>query len=110
VQGDLYHGRVPAGAVYIGRQAPGLKRSPYANPHAIGPKGCRFCRGRIHDRAEAVWLYRLYLNRHPELVEQARQEIGDADVACWCREGDPCHGDPLLKAIHTTPEHPEPTP
>jgi hypothetical protein len=46
VQGDLFHGLVPDGAVYVGRAAPGLKRSRYANPFraaACGrkePSGC----------------------------------------------------------------------
>ena len=31
VAGDLWHGRVPDGAVYVGRAAPGLKRSRWAN-------------------------------------------------------------------------------
>jgi hypothetical protein len=35
VEGDLFHGRVPGGAVYVGRPAPGLPGSPYANPFAV---------------------------------------------------------------------------
>lgn len=108
VLGDLYHGRVPDGAVYIGRQAPGLPRSPYANPHTVGAKGCRACGGRVHTRDEAVALYAGGLT--PELVERARREIGDADVACWCRVGDACHGDPLLVAMRgeAPQERPDP--
>ncbi len=96
VQGDLYHGVVPDGAVYIGRQAPGLPRSPYANPHSIG-KPCRACDGRVHTRDEAVQLYGEEIP--PELVERARQEIGDRPMACWCHETEACHGDALRKAI-----------
>jgi len=33
VAGDLFHGRVPDGAVYVGRAARGLTVSPYANRH-----------------------------------------------------------------------------
>ena len=32
VLGDLYHGLIPEGAVYVGRAAPGLPASRYANP------------------------------------------------------------------------------
>jgi len=36
VLGDYFHGRVPAGAVYVGRAAPGLPASRYANPFKTG--------------------------------------------------------------------------
>ncbi|MEV0236804.1 DUF4326 domain-containing protein [Nonomuraea sp. NPDC050786] len=98
VTGDLFHGQVPAGAVYIGRAAPGLPASPYANLHSTSPKGCRVCYGRVHTLAEAIGLYRAELNSNPELVKRAVAEIGDRDVACWCPDG-PCHGDVLLAAM-----------
>jgi hypothetical protein len=53
VTGDLFHGQVPAGAVYVGRAAPGLRRSPYANPFKVGRDAV--------DAAEAVRLYREWL-------------------------------------------------
>ncbi|WFE40922.1 hypothetical protein [Micromonospora sp. WMMD998] len=51
VLGDLHHGRIPAGAVYIGRAAPGLRANPYANPHRAG-----ICRSE-QDQADAVTAY-----------------------------------------------------
>src|SRR4029450_12834702 len=39
VTGDLFHGQVPDGAVYVGRAAPGLPRSPYANPFTVKTDG-----------------------------------------------------------------------
>lgn len=41
VIGDLFHGKVPAGAIYIGRAQPGLKQSPYANPWCVRPADWR---------------------------------------------------------------------
>jgi hypothetical protein len=35
VTGDLFHGQVPDGAVYVSRQAPHRKRSPYASPYPV---------------------------------------------------------------------------
>jgi hypothetical protein len=35
ITGDLFHGQVPDGAVYVSRQAPHLKRSPYASPYPV---------------------------------------------------------------------------
>jgi Domain of unknown function (DUF4326) len=90
VEGDLFHGRVPDGAVYVGRQAPGLKRSRFANPFAI--------KGR--DRAEALRLYREHLATHPELAAAARSELAGRDVACWCKPSDPCHADVLLDLVN----------
>ena len=107
VVGDLFHGRVPEGAVYVGRAAPGLKASPYANPHSIGgTNGCRMCSGRIHDLDEALWLYEQHLDIHPDLVAQARAELAGRDLACWCAVPAPggtdlCHGAILLTRMRT---------
>jgi Domain of unknown function (DUF4326) len=95
VAGDLFHGRVPAGAVYIGRGSPGLPRSVYANPYPV----------KAHGLAESLRLYTEHLDRHPHLVARARVELGDSDVACWCKlpaagEPDLCHGAVLLEVIH----------
>lgn len=95
VLGDLYHGRIPEGAVYVGRAAPGLPASPYANPHKVG-KSCRLCDVE-HDRAGAVEAYRRDLAEHPELVAAARRDLTGRDLACWCQEFVPCHGDVLVE-------------
>jgi Domain of unknown function (DUF4326) len=36
IQGDLFHPVIPGGAIYVGRQCPGLKRSDFANPFKAG--------------------------------------------------------------------------
>jgi len=94
VSGDLFHGVVPEGAVYVGRGAPGLPASRYANPHRIG--SCRRC-GTVHDRAGAVAAYEAELAGQPELLEQARRELRGRDLACWCRLDHACHADVLLR-------------
>ena len=95
VLGDLYHGLIPEGAVYVGRAAPGLPASRYANPHRVG--SCRRC-GREHDQADAVAAYADYLDRQPDLVVAARGDLAEVDVACWCRENVLlCHGEVLLR-------------
>jgi hypothetical protein len=96
VAGDLFHGRVPAGAVYVGRGAPGLPASPYRNRHRAGP--CRPC-GVEHDRAGAVAAYARDLAARPALVAAARAERAGADLACWCRPGELCHADVLLSVV-----------
>jgi Domain of unknown function (DUF4326) len=93
VQGDLFHGQVPAGAVYVGRAAPGLRRSRWANPHPVRGT-CRAC-GSEHDQAGAVHAYAADLAARPDLAAAAVDELGGRDLACWCRTG-PCHADVLL--------------
>ena len=88
VIGDLFHGRVPEGAVYIGRGAPGLPASRYANAHRVGGV-CRRC-GVQHDQGAAVAAYALDLAADPHLVDAARCELAGRDLACWCRLT--CHG------------------
>ncbi len=97
VEGDLYHPRVPPGAVYVGRAAPGLPASPFANPHRVG-KPCRVasCGGAVHGREEAIESFRRDLRDDPDLVERARREVVGRDVACWCRPDEQCHGDVVL--------------
>jgi hypothetical protein len=51
VAGDLFHGRVPDGVLYVGRAAPGLRRSPYANPFPV----------KVHGLNESLRLYREWL-------------------------------------------------
>lgn len=98
VQGDYFHGRVPEGAVYIGRKAPGLPESPYANPWTVR-----------HAGEQALPLYERHLESHPELVERARRELAGKDLSCWCKlpaDGEPdlCHGAILLRAIEARRE------
>jgi hypothetical protein len=91
VTGDLFHGRVPEGAVYVGRSAPGLRASPYANPYPV----------RVHGLAEASRLYLEYLASRPDLLAAAGRELAGKDLACWCPlpaagEPDLCHAAALL--------------
>lgn len=96
VVGDLFHGGVPAGAVYAGRSAPGLVGSVFANRHTLG--WCRVC-GVEHDRAGALAAYGHDLAAQPELVALAAAELSGVDVACWCRLDQPCHVDVLLFTV-----------
>lgn len=102
VTGSLYRPTAPAGAVYVGRQAPGLARSPWANPPPIG-KPCRACRGAVHGLFEALLAYALHLYERPDLVARARAELAGRDLACWCPPDRPCHADILLTLIGGTP-------
>ena len=88
VEGDLFHGRVPEGAIYVGRPAPGLKGSRWANPYPVKQYGLeeslRRCRADFS---------------HPELVKDMREELAGRDLACWCSLDQACHADILLELI-----------
>ena len=89
VTGDLYHGHVPDGAVYVGRAAPGLRRSPYANPYPV----------KMYGLAESLRLYRI----HAEGFAAAalRRDLAGRDLACWCNLDQPCHADVLLEVANS---------
>lgn len=37
-------------------------------------------------------------------VEQVRRDLAGKDLACWCPEGEPCHGDVLLVIANGGPD------
>ena len=53
VSGNYFHGQVPDGAIYVSREAPCLKRSPYANPFPV----------KTYGPAESLRLYRSHARR-----------------------------------------------
>lgn len=62
----------------------------WGNPFVVGTPG-------IPNAAEAVKRFRLELllrlSKDPDLLEPLRKK----NLACWCRLGEPCHADVLLK-------------
>jgi Domain of unknown function (DUF4326) len=100
VQGDYFHGVIPDGATYVGRGAPRITASPYANNHKVGTCRC----GRTHnDRAEALAHYRTDLE-HSNRYHYLKQLLAGRDLACWCALSDPCHADLLLKIANAEGE------
>lgn len=114
VRGDYFHGVLPAGAVYIGRPAPGLPGSKWANPFKPGQPtpvtvhlGGRpwtvspsLAGGWPPDAAAAVeWFGSLV--EHTGLHDAIRAELAGRSLACWCKPTAVCHGDVLLKIANT---------
>jgi len=90
---------MPPGAVVVTRP------TRWGNPHRASKPGgkrypCPLCNGAIHTQHEAVLLYRVYLDEHPDLVARARRELAGWDLACWCRPHEPCHADILLSIVN----------
>lgn len=109
VSGDLFHGRVPAGAVYAGRPAPGLPGSQWANPFKPGrptPTTIRLggvaitvdppiAGGWPPGRSAAREWYRAAV-AHAHLEALIVADLAGRDIACWCPEDEPCHVDVLV--------------
>ena len=101
VEGDYFHGKVPDGAVYVGRAAPRITASPYANNHKVGPCTCR----RTHpDRVDALKYYRTDLE-HSTRYHYLKPLLAGRDLACWCALSDACHADVLLELANEKEHH-----
>lgn len=78
--------RMPEGAIYVGRP------TRWANPFRIEDG---------FERDEAVGLFAIMLAQLND--EQLPRYLGSLlharYLACWCEEGDPCHGDVLVGFI-----------
>ena len=67
--------------VYVGRP------SKWGNPFKIGRDG---------TREEVIKKFRQMLDKNPDLVWEAQQELRGKDLVCWCAPL-PCHADILLE-------------
>lgn len=68
--------------------------SGWGNPHTIG--WCARC-GAEHTREEAIAEFEAELDDVP--VYQLEQLRGK-NLACWCKIGEPCHADVLLRVAN----------
>lgn len=72
---------MPPGAIYVGRP------SKWGNPYRVG-WGCETLEKALYAFRRLVLPYLLV------------SELAGHDLACWCKEGEPCHGDILLEAAN----------
>ena len=68
--------------------------SKWGNPYRVGECGCN---GIPYTARVAVELFKHYTVAADELAELAKQELRGKNLACWCKPGQPCHADTLLK-------------
>jgi hypothetical protein len=53
---------------------------------------------KVHASRTAEEAVRLFRCEMPEETrEAARRELAGKNLACWCKPGEPCHGDVLLE-------------
>lgn len=91
--------RMPPNTVSVCR--PGL----YGNPYKVGEDGtAQECVDKFRTAVESGdlldWISDHFTNSdgsdHWE-IEQYLYPLRGKDLACWCKKGDPCHGDVLLE-------------
>ncbi len=87
------HDVIPKDAVYIGRP------SKWGNPFEIGNDG---------TRSEVLEKYTKWILQNPDLIQQAKVEIGNRPMVCWCSPAK-CHAEILSKLIHDEPVEVTPT-
>lgn len=118
VTGDLFHGQVPDGAVYVGRACPGLPGSAYRNMFAVKKVTGGF---RVWDSTSRTWVGETLrtgfeaatvavlayaaatgpAGKYAFDPDQLRFDLAGRDIACWCHVEIggfpvPCHGNVLL--------------
>lgn len=99
--------KMPPNTVYVGR--PG----PFANPFPIGMpvselpflvvKYFPYKLDEVLTQEGAVDAFKVFLEKTytgQNLAKNARKNLKGKNLACWCREGSPCHGDVLLKLVN----------
>lgn len=69
-----------------------IRPSRWGNPYRVGHETA--------DAAEAVDLFRGYLERNPELMERARRELAGFHLGCTCPLDQPCHADVWLETVN----------
>lgn len=70
--------------VYIGRP------SIWGNPFKLEKES---------DRETVIQQYREWLQKQPELIQRAKQELRGKVLGCWCAPRS-CHGDVLLQVAN----------
>jgi hypothetical protein len=93
--------RMPANTVKIDRS------TRWGNPFKIGEVLLHPVTQRTVEVSTAEIAIRLFdIHLHTEagagILTAARRDLSGRNLACWCKEGNPCHGDVLLRVANST--------
>ncbi len=77
----------------------------WGNPFKAGTVATHPKTGRaisVTGKEHAIALFALHLETGDglKLAAAARQELRDKNLACWCKDGDDCHADVLLRVAN----------
>ena len=80
---------MPENTIYVGRP------TRFGNPFRIDE----------HGRQQAIELYEEWIQQPEQklVLDEARQLFRGKNLACWCRPGEPCHADVLLRLVNAPP-------
>lgn len=88
--------RMPPNTVKVSRP------SVWGNPYRVGHGG-------VISAGQAVQCFEGWLTPHIERARPFRLEAIESlrgkNLACWCKLGDPCHADVLLRLANQEPKH-----
>lgn len=76
---------------------------PWGNPFSIDAVAAETGLDRSAAQAEAVarharWIAgEITADRPPPTLEKIKTDLAGKNLACWCREGTPCHVETLIK-------------
>jgi len=79
--------RMPDNTVYVGRP------TKWGNPFPCGGNN------ELAKDSYREWVYKekqKYVGVNPPSIEDIKKELRGKDLACWCKEGEPCHADVLF--------------
>jgi hypothetical protein len=86
--------KLPTNTVVVSRP------SIFGNPHAVTPHLISLCGSKVEAQQASVSAYSDWLSGSAagdEVKTLARQKLRGKNLACWCKPGEPCHADVLLK-------------
>jgi len=92
--------RMPENTVSVGRE------TPFGNPFVVNPRVTPGSKSGVAYYAvptveDAVECFALMLKEKTpgmiELNERIKRELAGKNLACWCKQGAPCHADILLE-------------
>jgi len=83
---------MPQNTVYVGRP------TKWGNKFVVGEKMNVWGLWITLTPKSAVWWFRWSCGNLPDWkINNIKNELRGKDLACWCKEGEPCHADVLLE-------------
>lgn len=89
--------KMPENTVYVGR--PGKWGNPFKPGMVIREQGTLEVVKELKTVKDCIDWYKKWL-RYMGKIEDIR-ELKGKNLACWCKEGEPCHADVLLEIANS---------
>lgn len=83
--------KMPKNTVYVGRP------SKWGNPFKVKMDEGNKPKNKMLPVLAALWTYKNHLGKLMKAGKIDITELKGKNLACWCKPGEPCHADILLK-------------